>query len=1041
MTDPRVPVDAITRATNGVQRNARQIASGLAGVSTIALLAAAAALPFVADPGAALAGLGSNALAGWLATWAAQRSAAGEVFDEDATFADLARAMDRLDVVRDVDVAADVQRLIAQTDATAVVLAESHTEQQRWFRMLAEDIQRARVDDDRLHAATYAALEQRHAELAVLLEEIKARPATQVTGRVNVGTQTGGKTVGVNIEAIKGPVHIDNATILPPPPLDLAAAHALLATLPTAPPPPAPTALPAGSCVRFTPNAVFVGRDAALCAVAQALAGGTAVITAGIGGVGKTQLAIEAAHRYGQYFAGGVFWLSFANDDQIAAQIVACGGPGGMGLVRDGDGLTFADQVERVLGAWRDSLPRLLIFDNCEDEAVLRTWQQQIAGGGCRVLVTSRRPQWSADLRLALVPVETLDRSAGVDLLRKLCVVLDATLADQIAAELGDLPLALHLAGNFLARYHRTVPPAHYLTALRSPTLLDHPSLTGRGTAALPTDRDPHVGRAFALSLDRLNADDPTDAQARALLARSALLAPGEPFPRDLLVATAPGDDGLLTDDAIARLVDLGLIEVNGEALRLHRLIAAYTAGAVVDEGAMDAVENAIIATLDVADSKDHAAAVAPIRMHLLCAVERVATRTDVRAGSLLHDLALALSMQGHVQAARPLYERALTIHEATLGPEHPSTAAVLHNFAQLLLHQGYAQAARPLYERALTIHEATLGPEHPKTATTLNDLGAVSLTLEEYESAYHFFQRALAIRETTLGAGHPDVAQSLNNLGWWHHDVQHDYEAAHAYFVRALAILEAALDPQHPDVANSIHNIAGIRHAQGDYAGALPLYARALTIKEKALGSLHHDIASTVHNLAMLYVQQGAFDAALLLFDRACMIREIALGPQHCDTVTSQQLRDTTRMITTLLANARAAVDRAISDDEVDCADLRTQLVQTIAKIDAQTSDDSPRRLVVQRLYDLIAELDAALPAPVRIIAERAAQAMADLDATIAQALADPTTDRTNLLASLDERAAYFADGEAEGSPWRAVAAHCRTLAAQVAVASAGDV
>ena len=101
---------------------------------------------------------------------------------------------------------------------------------------------------------------------------------------------------------------------------------------------PEPAPLPAGSRMPMARNELFVGREAQLRALAQALqVGGTAAIgqvtvVTGLGGIGKTQLAAEFVHRYGQFFAGGVFWLDFADPASVPVEIAQCGGPGHLNL-------------------------------------------------------------------------------------------------------------------------------------------------------------------------------------------------------------------------------------------------------------------------------------------------------------------------------------------------------------------------------------------------------------------------------------------------------------------------------------------------------------------------------------------------------------------------------------------------------------------------------------------------------------------------------------------------------------------------------------
>ena len=188
---------------------------------------------------------------------------------------------------------------------------------------------------------------------------------------------------------------------------------------------PLPAPLPPGSRMPLSSNRLFVGRADDLRTLATALKGNATVaigqvdITAatGLGGIGKTQLATEFVHRYGQYFLGGVFWLSFADASAIPGEVALCGDRDGLDLYPEAGSLPVEDQVRLVRAAWHSPLPRLLVFDNCEDEALLEQWRP--AYGGCRVLLTSRRAQWDPTLVTHTVPLGVLQREESVALLRK----------------------------------------------------------------------------------------------------------------------------------------------------------------------------------------------------------------------------------------------------------------------------------------------------------------------------------------------------------------------------------------------------------------------------------------------------------------------------------------------------------------------------------------------------------------------------------------------------------------------------------------------
>ena len=236
----------------------------------------------------------------------------------------------------------------------------------------------------------------------------------------------------------------------------LAETRALLASMPAdALPDRGP--LPGGSFMPLALNPLFVGRGAELLQVARALRAGDAIVAlgqvvaaTGLGGLGKTQLAVEFVHRYGRFFAGGVFWLSFASIDEIPLQVAACAG---CGL----EGRPLEVRVQRVKDAWQSAVPRLLVFDNCEEEGLLEAWRP--TSGGSHVLVTSRRRRWSPTLGVTTLPLDVLPRPDSIELLRRYRpdLAVDAPELDAIADKLGDLPLALDLAGRYLLTYHAEV--------------------------------------------------------------------------------------------------------------------------------------------------------------------------------------------------------------------------------------------------------------------------------------------------------------------------------------------------------------------------------------------------------------------------------------------------------------------------------------------------------------------------------------------------------------------------------------------------------
>jgi len=696
---------------------------------------------------------------------------------------------------------------------------------------------------------------------------------------------------------------------------------------------PAHGPLPAGSRISLPPNPLFVGRAEELRRLAVALkAGGTValgqvVASTGLGGLGKTQLAAEFVHRYGRFFAGGVFWLSFASADEIPLQVAACAEPGLAGR-------PLEERVRRVKDAWLSAVPRLLVFDNCEEEALLDAWRPP--SGGCRVLVTSRRPHWSPTLGVTALPLDLLPRTDSIELLRRYRPDLapDHPGLDAIAAELGDLPLALHLAGSYLHAYGTETSLDGYLAELRRSEVVQHASLLGTGLddSPSPTHHVQSVALTFALCLVRLDQEKEVDRVALALLARMACMAPGEPVPRDLLAKTMEDAHARLRPDGVRRLAAVGLVEEGEGWLRLHRLLVHFVRQEGLDAGAETAVGRALIdcgeaayrgrltgnrlatviphlvhaadtaiatgdddqmaaklytATGQAVNNAGDSRGATPWYERALAIRERVLGSDHVLTADGLNNLALRLMQQGKLTAARPLFERSLAILERAMGPDHPDTAQGLCNLAWLLLEKGEPDAARPLYERSLAIREQVLGPDHLDTAEGLNNLAALLRHQGELAAAKALRERALDIWERVLGPHHPRTAVGLSNLGVVLQD-QGDLAAARSFHERALAIRERVRGPEHPDTVMSVHNLGVVLRDQGDLDAARPLFERALGIRERVLGPDHQDTVFSLNGLARLRYAEGELTAARPLFERALAIRERIHGVDHPTTAIS---------------------------------------------------------------------------------------------------------------------------------------------------------
>jgi nucleoside phosphorylase/Tfp pilus assembly protein PilF len=638
-------------------------------------------------------------------------------------------------------------------------------------------------------------------------------------------------------------------------------------------------------------NPYFQGRGEELAWVEQALrqerqATITHASVFGLGGVGKSALALEAAHRAvdrGEY-PGGVWWVAAEGDPvdalvRLAPALRALAPEEVRRRLPSGEthAEAIAEQVRLALGGQR--APSLVVLDNVSAPG----WGKYVPGGAVRVLVTTR------DAGLSLGKTRQLGVLSN-DEARALAEAIagetpdkaEVEARDRVAVtELGRLAVAVEMAARTVKRWFRG-SWAEYERVLREEMerVLEDPKLVGeygRGVFA-----------AIDLSIDKC------DAEGRELLEGAAVFAPEEVPVEWALAAAGLREDGFLATRAREGLRELGLVTVDdGEkVISMHRLVHRRVRGRAEKEHkeawdeagrrGVTAVAAWVEGAVELHQTREEMETLDVRREHVEQALDAATrTRNEDRWIRIAHGLGKHLRNRARYSESLDLFRRALTIAEQISPPDPSVVGASLSNLAMVLQDLGQPAAARPLIERALAFVEAMHGPNHGNVAKYLSNLAVVDRNLGQHVSARLLLERALIIDEATYGPNHRNVATDLSNLANVHRGLGQP-AVARPLIERALAIDETAYGPEHPSVAIRLTNLALVHMDLAQPAAARPLLERALAIDEATYGPDHPNVARNLSHLALVHVSMGEHAAARPLFERALRLAEDKYGPNH---------------------------------------------------------------------------------------------------------------------------------------------------------------
>ncbi|MFF1812744.1 tetratricopeptide repeat protein [Streptomyces sp. NPDC058251] len=600
---------------------------------------------------------------------------------------------------------------------------------------------------------------------------------------------------------------------------------------------------------------------------------GTAVVQ-GLGGVGKSTLALAYAHRHRRDYTV-MWWIAAASADHIEQSLADLA----LRLIPVWAGSASTKDRAAWATSWLQWHPGwLLIFDNVENPADLQPYVSTPNG---HVIATSRRSaSWPTSV--ATLALDVLDLAAASDLLCSQVLGETPPTHRQIqetralSADLGQLPIALMQAGAYLAQ-NPTISIERYRRRL----------IGALDKAPEGVDPERTVARIWRQTISTLTERNPL---AVRVLSTLAWLAPDD-IPVELLTPITDDSDDL--HEALGVLAVYSMVSLTQDSVSIHRLVQTTLRnqppnGDNAPTGRLEAEQLLSTAVAPLGEPPDSGRSPAWDRLlpHL---VALAATTPDGHADTFpagrYASAALHLQGLGHDARAVPLLTAALARCEALAGAEHEITMKVRANLGQAYHGAGDFERSIATLEPLVAQCAQVRGDSDPGTLTVASNLANSYRDYGDLARAITLHEETLARRRKALGNDHPDTLVSCEELARTYH--------ASGDLVRAVSLYEATLTqyqrllgPTHPATLSSQHGLAAVYLASGDLSRAIPMYTAVFAQWQQALGDSDPKTITSRNNLANAYLTAGRPDQAAQHLETALTRCEEVYGEAHPDTI-----------------------------------------------------------------------------------------------------------------------------------------------------------
>ena len=616
----------------------------------------------------------------------------------------------------------------------------------------------------------------------------------------------------------------------------------------------------------------------------------------GLGGVGKTQIALEYVHTH-RALHDRVYWISGADQASLLSGYEEIGRRAGC-IINRGD-LTPSEVGKSVVSWLNREKGWLLVIDNVDDSAIVDGYLPERSPQRL-TLLTTRNPN-SDEFAAEPLEVDVLEKDDAINLLltRAGEVCEDGQIgqeAEEIVREVGCLPLAIEQAAAYVREVSKDL--FKFLPSYRKNRQRHH-NRKPRGNGKYGES----IVSTWRLSFQQVEQNSKSASRLLQLLAflnpdcilADFLEAGNEALSTDL--QTIIGDPDTF-NEALFELERFSLIRrqrcEGSLRITIHRLVQLV----IVDEMErsdresmmMQVVKLGMSAFPDATDLHSKPTSLELSRRYrsqvMACLRHREVARSDVWH-SLSVQVATFLDFDGYYDDCARLSTVIVETRKICRGPDHSDTLQSMHRLASTLRKLARTEEAFKLFRETVAKRTQILGPEHVETLQSIHGLGWALADLAQYEDAAKLHNESLSIRRKVLQDRHPETIQSMDGLAWvyWRLGEYHKSSGLHE---EALALRKNVQGIGHVDTLSSMDGLGWAKWRLGRYEEAAQLFHDSLNLRKVFQRADHPDIVSSMDGLAWACWRLGQYQKATAIFEDTFEMNQRILGPEHPDTAMS---------------------------------------------------------------------------------------------------------------------------------------------------------